>query len=398
MKVLLINSVCGIGSTGRICTDLAQKFEKEGHEVKIAYGRDENVPKQFEKYAVRIGSNFDVKLHAIRTRLLDEHGFGSQKATRKFLEWAEAYNPDLIWLHNIHGYYIHVEMLFAWIKSRPDMQVKWTLHDCWAFTGHCAYFTMAKCEKWKEYCIACEQKMKYPTSNLKDNCKENFDRKRKAFTGVNNMTMITPSQWLADLTKESFLKEYPVEVHYNKIDTNVFRPVISEFRKKYNLEKKKLILGVASVWDERKGLKDFIELSNMLSSDYVIILVGIEKKELMLAQKTFSNNYFMFKAITKVQEENIIKLETGSVIPADVYYLYKEITGEMFEGYREECVPVIGIPKTNNVEELAEIYTAVDIFVNPTYEDNYPTVNLEARACGTKVITYNTGGCLETLI
>lgn len=150
MKVLFINSVCGIGSTGRICTDLAQQLEAEGNEVKIAYGRKGTVPEQFQKYAVRIGTDFDCKMHAIQTRLFDTHGFGSKRATKEFLKWAEEYKPDLLWLHNLHGYYINVEMLFDWIKKHPEMQVKWTLHDCWAFTGHCSHFTMVKCRAMEE--------------------------------------------------------------------------------------------------------------------------------------------------------------------------------------------------------------------------------------------------------
>ena len=168
MKILLVNSVCGIRSTGRICTDIAQEYEHEGHEVKIAYGREDTVPGRFAKYAVRIGNEWDLKLHALQTRVLDEHGFGSKAATRKFLAWAEEYNPDLLWLHNIHGYYINIEMLFAWIKTRPQMQVKWTLHDCWAFTGHCSHFTFVKCDKWKTHCRNCEQKCEYPASKIKD--------------------------------------------------------------------------------------------------------------------------------------------------------------------------------------------------------------------------------------
>lgn len=344
MRVLMVNSVCGIRSTGRICTDLAQRMEEEGHEVKIAYGRVEEVPEQFKKFAVRIGNDLDLKIHAIRTRILDEHGFGSKKATQEFLKWADEYNPDLIWLHNVHGYYINIEMLFDWIKSRPQMEVKWTLHDCWAFTGHCGYFTMAQCDKWKSACMNCPQKNKYPASLLKDNSKHNFERKKAAFTGVQNMTLITPSRWLAELVKQSFLKEYPVEVHYNRIDTTVFKPTPSNFRKKHNCEDKKVILGVASVWDERKGFEDFLKLATMLDDSYLIVLVGLNETQI------------------------------------------------------QKCKPnMLGIQRTNSPRELAEIYTAVDVFFNPTYEDNYPTVNLEAEACGTCVITYCTGGAPETI-
>lgn len=343
MKVLMINSVCGIRSTGRICTDIAMELEAQGHEVKIAYGR-ELVPKQYQKYAIKIGSGIDQKFHAIRTRLMDEHGFGSKSATRSFLQWADEFNPDMVWLHNIHGYYINIEMLFAWIKTRPDMQVKWTLHDCWAFTGHCSHFTVAQCEQWKTHCSHCLQRTRYPSSVIKDNSKENYKRKKAAFTGVKNLTLITPSQWLADLVKLSFLAEYPVEVHYNTIDTAVFKPTTSNFREKYNLQNKRMILGVASVWDERKGLDDFLKLSQMLDDHYTIVLVGVNTRQL----KRLPNN-------------------------------------------------ILGITRTNNTKELAEIYSAADVFVNLTYEDNYPTVNLEAQACGTPVITYRTGGSPESV-
>lgn len=344
MRILIINSVCGIGSTGRICTDLAQKLEAEGNDVKIAYGRKGTVPEQFQKYAVRIGTDFDWKMHVVRTRLFDSHGFGSKEATRKFLKWAEAYKPDLLWLHNIHGYYINVELLFAWIKKHSEMKVKWTLHDCWAFTGHCSYFTMARCMQWMSRCMHCSQLRCYPACLGMGSVSKNFDRKSIAFSGVKNMTLITPSKWLADLTRQSFLKEYPVEVHYNSIDTKVFKPTPSDLRDRYGLQDKIVVLGVANVWEERKGLLDFYELRKRLEREYAIVLVGLSKDQME-------------------------KLPEG----------------------------IVGIQRTNSPQELSEIYTAADVFVNPTYEDNYPTVNLEAEACGTRVVTYDVGGSKETL-
>lgn len=343
MKVLFINAVCGTGSTGKICAELAEQFERDGHEAKIAYGRHAYVPEKYQKYAVRIGSDTDVKLHAVMTRLTDRHGLGSKKATEKFLKWAEEYSPDLLWLHNIHGYYLNYEMLFAWIKRHPEMEVKWTLHDCWAFTGHCSHFTYVKCFKWQSACEKCVQKNRYPASNLLDNSKENFLRKKKAFTGVKKLSIITPSKWLADIVKQSFLKEYSVEVVYNKIDTTVFRPTPSNFREKFGLADKKILLGVASTWDDRKGLYDFYKLSDMLDDRYAIVLVGLSDKQMQELPKK-----------------------------------------------------IIGVKRTNGQKELAEIYTAADVFVNLTYEDTYPTVNLEARACGTPVITYKTGGSPES--
>lgn len=344
MRILLINAVCGIGSTGKICGALAQEYEKQGHTAKIAFGRDGFVPEQFQKYAVRIGGDLDVRLHGLLTRLTDRHGFGSTAATKAFLAWADDYNPDVLWLHNIHGYYINIELLFGWIKSRPDMQVEWTLHDCWTFTGHCAYFDFAGCDRWKTGCHNCPQKSSYPATALLDSCAYNYKKKRELFTGVPNMTLITPSQWLADLVKESFLKEYPVEVRYNTINTEVFKPTPGDFRERHSLQDKKMILGVASIWEKRKGLDDFIKLAGMLDDSYRIVLVGLTT-------------------------------EQAKQMPANI----------------------IAIPRTNSPQELAQIYTAADVFFNPTYEDNYPTVNLEAQACGTRVITYNTGGCRETL-
>lgn len=343
MRVLMINVVCGIRSTGRICTDFAAEMEAEGHEVKIAYGR-EDVPVQYRKYAIRIGNRMDVYLHGIESRLLDAHGLGSKHATIEFLKWADKYDPDLLWLHNIHGYYINYELLFDWIKNRSDMQVKWTLHDCWAFTGHCSYFTIARCESWKTGCEHCPQTKKYPSSLLLDNSKDNYTRKKEAFTGVKGLTIITPSKWLAGLVKQSFLKDYPTEVQYNTINTSIFKPTPSDFRERYMLSNKKIILGVASVWDDRKGLDDFIQLSNMLENDYKIVLVGLSDKQI--------------KALPE---------------------------------------KILGLPHTNSTTELAEIYTAADVFVNPTHEDNYPTTNLEAQACGTTAITYNIGGSPESV-
>lgn len=344
MRVLLINSVCGIGSTGKICGAIAEEYAAQGHEVTIAYGRDGNVPERYLPYAHRIGSDLDVKVSALRTRILDDHGFANEAATRKFLKWAEEYNPDLLWLHNIHGYYIHAGLLFDWIKSRPRMQVKWTLHDCWTFTGHCAHFAYAKCEKWKTGCNNCPEKGSYPASALLDNSRNNYLRKKNAFTGVNNMTIITPSRWLADLVKQSFLGAYPVEVRYNTINTEIFRPTSGDFRARYGLEGKRIILGVASVWTERKGLEDFKKLSELVDSDTRIVLVGLTENQI-------------------------------AGLPANI----------------------LGITRTGNAGELAEIYTAADVFFNPTYEDTYPTVNLEAESCGTRVITYHTGGCAETI-
>lgn len=339
MKILQINSVCGRGSTGRIVSDIP--LLENGHESYVAYGRGSSVGCL---EAIRIGTDFDVYMHVLKTRLFDLHGFGSKKATARFLRRVEEIDPDIIHLHNIHGYYINIELLFKYLKEKQK-PVVWTLHDCWAFTGHCTYFDFVGCDRWKTGCYHCPQKRRYPASWILDRSRKNWQDKKRLFTGIRNTILVTPSKWLADLVKQSFLKEYPVEVIPNGIDTEVFKPTQGDFRKKYNIEGKFIILGVANKWEERKGLKYFFELANMLRDDEVIVLVGLTKKQ-------------------------IKELPKG----------------------------IIGIQRTNSVKELAEIYTAADVFVNPTFEDNYPTVNLEAQACGTYVITFASGGAPETIV
>ena len=341
MRYLFINSVCGYGSTGKIVADTCRNLRAEGHECAVAWGRIKINSDDISTY--RIGTKLDNYVHAIGTRLWDREGLGSKRATKKLLKWMDAYNPDVIWLHNLHGYYINFELLFAYIKSKK-IKVYWTLHDCWSFTGHCTHFTIANCEQWKTHCLNCTQTHRYPACYGKSHVYSNFERKKNAFTNVKDMTLITPSKWLRDLVQDSFLQEYPVVVQYNTIDHEIFKPTASNFRQRYGLENKKIILGVASVWDERKGLNDFIKLARMLDEEYVIVLVGLTPKQ-------------------------IKKMPAG----------------------------ILGLERTNSGKELAEIYTAADVYVNLTYEDNYPTTNLEAQACGTPCITYRTGGSGESV-
>lgn len=209
MKVLMINVVCGIRSTGRICTDLAAALEEQGHEVKIAYGR-ENVPEQFQKYAVRIGNDFDVKRHGLKARLLDGAGFGSKRVTEKFIKWVKEYDPDIIHLHNIHGYYINIEVLFRYLQT-CGKKIIWTLHDCWSFTGHCVYFDYVNCNKWEKECNHCPQKKEYPARVGPDFSKRNFNIKKDLFSEIPNLILVTPSQWLANLLSYSYMKKYTVK-------------------------------------------------------------------------------------------------------------------------------------------------------------------------------------------
>lgn len=341
MKVLMINVVCGIRSTGRICTDLATELEKQGHEVKIAYGR-EQIPQQFQKYAVRIGSDFDVKLHVLKARLLDAAGFGSKRATEKFIEWVREYDPDVIHLHNIHGYYINIEILFKYLKI-CGKKIIWTLHDCWAFTGHSAYCDTVNCERWIKGCGKCPLLNEYPKTYM-DRSIENWKKKKTIFTGVPNMTLVTPSEWLKRLVLKSFLSDYSTQVIYNGLDTSNFYPKKSDFKKKHSLEDKIMLLGVATVWNDLKGYSDFVKLSRKLDDTYKIVLVGLT-------------------------DEQIRKL------PSEI----------------------LGIRRTADAETLSYIYSAADIFLNLTYCDSFGQTNVEAALCGTPIIAYDTGGCKESV-
>ncbi len=334
MKVLQINSVCGIRSTGRICTDLAEILESHGHECKIAYGREE-VPEKFKKYAYRIGNNRDVLFHAFFSRIFDNSGFMSKKATKKFISWAREYNPDIIHLHNIHGYYINIEMLFKFL-AEFNKPVIWTMHDCWAFTGHCSHFDYVNCERWKKGCFCCPQKKEYPTSLLMDRAKKNYFKKKRIFNSIDDLTIVAVSDWLKSILEESFLKKFTIKRIYNGIDLKSFAPTRTDVFKKYGLDEYNIILGIASSWSKKKGLDIFLKLNEKLDKKYKIVLVGIDD-------------------------------ETKKSIPDDI----------------------LCINKTNDIGELSELYSSAKVFLNPSYEETMGLTTVEALACGTPVIVSN---------
>ena len=340
-KLLQINSLVNIGSTGRIAEEIGELVMNNGWESYIAYGRGERLSKS---ETVKIGTNLDTKIHALQTRIFDNHGSGSKKATENFIKQIKQINPDIIHLHNIHGYYLNIVVLFKYLGN-SKIPVVWTLHDCWSYTGHCAYYSFVKCEKWKTECNHCPQKGSYPAGLFLDNSKKNFIKKKELFNSVNNLTVIPVSNWLANDVKHSFLSDYNIKVINNGINLNVFdKKESSDLLKKFNLKGKFVILGVANVWDNRKGLKDFILLSKHLKNDESVILVGLNKHQL-------------------------------KNLPANI----------------------IGIQRTESTIELAEFYNLADVYLNPTWEDNFPTTNLESLACGTPVITYDTGGSPEAI-
>lgn len=340
MRVLQINSVCGVGSTGRIATDLYKVLEEQGHECLIAYGRG-TAPEGINAY--KIGTNLDNYLHVARTRLLDQHGYGSKKPTIELVKKIKEYNPDVIHLHNLHGYYVNLEILFNYL-AESNKPVVWTLHDCWAVTGHCAHFDYVGCYKWQNQCNKCPQKRVYPASYI-DKSNRNFKYKQKLFSLLPNLTVITVSKWLENIAKKSFLSNHEIITVYNGINMrNFFEINNSSVLRKYNIQidKKKIILGVSNVWGEKKGLMDFIRLSEIIDDNCIIVLVGITE-------------------------------ELKNTLPSNV----------------------IGIPRTENLNELNQFYSCADVFVNLSVEETFGLVTVEAMACGTPVIVYNSTGCPE---
>lgn len=345
MKVVSINTVCN-GSTGKIVGSISSSLIESGEEAFCIYGRRKgyaNIP------CKKIGGFFSFWYHVFLTTVFDLHGHGSYFKTKKIVRELKKLSPDIIHLHNIHGYYINYKVLFNYLKNEYQGRVFWTLHDCLPMTGHCAYFSNVSCEKWKTECHDCPNKKMYPTSLLFDRSRKNYQEKKNLFNGVKDLTIITPSVWLQNIVLSSYLKKYSVKTINNGIDLNIFYPRLTDsIFDKYNIPKdKKVLLGVASIWEKRKGLDDFLMLSKLVNDDYVIVLVGLNNKQ-----------------ISKLKQ-------------------YKNI---------------IGIRRTENQDDLASLYSVSFALINPTYEDNYPTVNIEALASGTRVIAYDTGGCVEQAI
>ena len=340
MKTLLqINTVVNRGSTGRIAEEIGRLAMQAGWNSYIAYGRQQT---HSLSNLIRIGNHVDCYMHVLQTRLFDRHGLGSKRTTMYFIEQIREVSPDIIHLHNIHGYYLNYPLLFDYL-SMTNIPVVWTLHDCWSFTGHCPYFDFVKCEKWRLKCYECIQSKKYPASWFIDRSERNFIKKRVYFNKLKDLTLVPVSNWLDNLIKDSFLSGNNTMVIHNGIDLDTFFPR-SSIKNKLGLQDRFVILGVANIWEERKGLDDFILLSNKVSSDVAIILIGLSKKQM-----------------------------------------------------REIPNSIIGLERTESVNQLAEYYSSADLFVNLTKEDNFPTTNIEALACGTPVATYRTGGSIEAI-
>lgn len=336
MKIVQINATCGIGSTGKICVGISRLLTEEGIENHILYScRTTGYP-----LGLPYSSQFYRKMQVLKSRIFGNYGFNSVGATQKLIATLARLKPDIVHLHNIHENDCNLKMLLGYLKKHK-IKVIWTFHDCWAFTAYCPHFTMVKCDKWKTECVKCPLRKNY--SWFFDRSRWVYRQKKAATDGL-DLTIVTPSKWLAALVGQSFLKDHPIRVINNGIDLSVFSPTDSDFRARIGCENKKLILGVAFGWTDRKGLDVFIDLAKRLDDTYRIVLVGTTDK------------------IDRRLPEHIISVH-----------------------------------RTQNQRELAEIYSAADVFVNPTREETLGLVNLEALACGTPVLTFRTGGSPETL-
>ena len=339
-KLLQIGSSLNCGAPGKIAEQIGLLAMAKGWDVYIAHGVRHSNPSQLK--TIPMVTPREEKVHALYSLLLDRHGLGPNGKTKKLVEWIKVHKPDVIHLHNIHGHFLNYKTLFQYLVT-TDIPVVWTLHDCWSFTGHCAYFDAVDCLRWKSGCHDCPLRKDYPQSMFIDRSKQNYELKKRLFTGLKHCVMVPVSDWLGNITKDSFMGIYPVHVIHNGIDLNTFKPIRTDLRKRLGIEKEKIVvLGLAAPWVPRKGYNDMIRMSEERDFQVVMVGVSVEQKEAL------PNN-------------------------------------------------IIAVTRTSNQQELVEYYNMADVFVNPTYSDNFPTTNLEALACGTPVITYRTGGSPEAI-
>jgi len=343
MNVLQLNTYYPNGSTGRIAAEIAAYAVKQPDiRMLAAFGIGAETQKEGVT-AVRIGNPLERKFHGVIRKLFDAEGYASLFATVKLIRMCKKEHVDVIHMHNLHGCYINLRRWFRYLRA-SDIPVVWTLHDCWTMTGHCAYFSYVDCEKWKTLCGKCPEKRSYPVCIGIDGSKRNYRLKKKLFTKLDKLTIVTPCRWLEDIVKASYLHGAQTRVIYNGVDTRRFRPLASELRKQYGLEDKRLLLSVASDWDRRKGLDSLVELAQILDETYKIVIIGLTRGQI-------------------------------DTLPRNL----------------------LGLERTASQEELAAWYSAADCLVNPTLDDTMPLVNLEALACGTPIAVYNTGGCPEAV-
>lgn len=334
-SLLQINVTANWGANGRIAEEIGKVAMRLGWNSYIAYGRYMNPS---NSKLIKIGNKWDVYTHYVEQRIFDNEGLCSSRATRNLIKKIQEIKPDLIQLHDIHDHYLNYHLLFDYLNA-ANIPVVWTFHDCWAITGHCFHFVTKDCYHWKTGCYECPLRHSYPNTLL-DNSRKNWNLKKKLFHDCKNLTIVACSDWIAQFVKESFLKDKRMEVIHNGIDLHVFQPKLGD----RHTNGKFKVLTVSNVWLESKGYYDLFKLRYKLPKEYELVIVGVSASQ----QK---------------------KLPEG----------------------------IVGIRRTQNVDELVSLYSSANVLINPTYADTFPTVNLEALACGTPVVTYRTGGSPEAI-
>ena len=332
MKIVQISAFSDF-SVGNIMKNLKTEIENNGDECYIFYGRGNY---SNDSKIIKFNSPWIIKKNALMARIFDNDGLCDRGHTKRLIKKLQEIKPDIIHIHCLHGYYINYRLLFDYLKS-TNIKVVWTMHDTWAFTGHCCYFDSVKCEKWEKGCFKCPAKSEYPKSAIFDRSKRNYKIKKEVFTSLpaNRLSIVSPSKWLDGKVAQSFFSKYQHKVIYNGIDLSKFV--------NFGLQRKRIVLAVASVWDRRKNLEKILNVAKNLKTWKIIVVGKIE---------------------TPINTQNLDN--------------------------------VTFIPRTTNLDELIKLYNEASVFINPTLDDNLPTVNIEAQLCGCNVLTYDVGGAIET--
>lgn len=331
-NLLIIGSSLNYGSPGHITENIGKAAIDQGWTVYQAHGLRYSRPSKLKTYAV--SSKFGEWRHFTMSLLLDGHGLSSKRETENLVRWIEKINPDVINLHNLHGYYLNYEILFKFLANL-NKPIVWTIHDFWPITGHCTHFDYIKCNKWQNLCFKCPQKRSYPKSFI-DRSQRNFELKKALFTSIENMKIVTVSNWVKSIYKQSFLNGYPIHTIYNGVDLDIFKYSQSALRQQLNLENKYVLLGVASPWYHLKGYNDYIKLSKILPKDCVIIMIGLNKNQI----KSLPPN-------------------------------------------------IIGMERTDCQENLVKFYSMADVVLNLSYQETFGMTTIEGMACGTPSIVYD---------
>lgn len=342
MRVLLIDVNCKYSSTGKIVYDLYNKLRAEGHEAAIAYGRGKKI---CEEKIYKFGLDIETYVHALLARVTGYNGYFSYFSTRRLIRFIEEFQPDVIHIHELHAYFVNIEPLINYIRQK-GIKTVCTLHCEYMYTGKCGH--SHECEKWKTECTKCPHVHEYPASILLDQTTYMFRKKKSLFDEWKGLVIATPSQWLADRAKQSFLRNCMTKVVHNGINVDIFRPQNADaLKKEYNIKPdEKVVLGLApDILSEAKGGSYILQLAEKMKNQKVrFVLVGV----------------------------------TGKGV--------------------EYIDNVVFVGKIRNQQKLAQHYSMADVFVICSKRENFPTTCLEAQCCGTPIVGFDTGGSRETAV